>query len=468
MHLPAMYLPAVRLPALSPACLLLPGLLLAASAHATDTPAAPTAQRADVAAAARREDAAVRAWRRDIHEHPELSNREERTSKLVADHLKALGLAPRTGIAHHGVVAIIQGKLPGPKLALRADMDALPVTEQTGLPFASKATTVFNGQQTGVMHACGHDAHTAILLGVADALVAMRDTLPGSVMLVFQPSEEGAPEGEEGGAALMLKEGLFKDFKPDAMFGLHVFSTLPAGTIGVRSGPEMAASDKFTITVHGRQTHGSAPWGGIDPIVAAADIIGTAQTIVSRRTNIAALPAVVTFGSIHGGIRYNIIPDDVTLVGTIRTFDDRQRAAILGQLKDVATDVAAAHGASVDARVPDRDGNPVTYNNPALVARMRPSLEAVAGKDHVVEPPLQMGAEDFSYFAREVPSMFFFVGATAPGVDPSTAPSNHSPKFMLDESALDLGLRAMLQATLDYLHQGATKADQTIGAKHAS
>jgi amidohydrolase len=335
-------------------------------------------------------------------------------------------------------------------------MDALPVTEQTGLPFASKVTTEFAGQTTGVMHACGHDAHTAILLGVADALVAMRDTLPGSVMLVFQPSEEGAPAGEEGGASLMLKDGLFRDFKPDAMFGLHVFSTLPAGTIGVRSGPEMAASDKFTLVVHGRQTHGSAPWAGVDPIVAAADIIGTAQTIVSRRTNIAQLPAVVTFGSIHGGIRYNIIPDDVTLVGTIRTFDEKQRQAIFGELKEVATDVAAAHGATVDAQVPDRAGNPVTYNDPELTSRMRPSLEAVAGADHVVEPPLQMGAEDFSYYAKDVPAMFFFVGATSPGIDPATAPSNHSPKFLLDESSLDLGLRALLQVTLDYLHQGAS------------
>ncbi|HET6435336.1 MAG TPA: amidohydrolase [Xanthomonadaceae bacterium] len=433
--------------------------LLALSVPAPAARAADAVQRPEVAVAAQRERDAVLAWRRDLHRHPELSNREERTAKLVADHLRALGLRPRTGIAHHGVTAIIEGALPGPKLALRADMDALPVTEQTGLPFASTVKTQFNGQETGVMHACGHDAHTAILLGVADALVAMREQLPGSVMLVFQPSEEGAPAGEEGGASLMLEEGLFKDFKPDAMFGLHVFSTLPAGTIGVRRGPLMAASDKFTISVRGRQTHGSAPWGGIDPIVAAADIVGTAQTIVSRRTNIAALPAVVTFGSIHGGIRYNIIPDEVTLVGTIRTFDEAQRAKIFGELKDVASHVAAAHGASVDAQVPDRAGNPVTYNDPALTARMRPSLEAVAGRDKVVEPPLQMGAEDFSFYAKEVPAMFFFVGATTPGIDPATAPSNHSPKFMLDESALDLGLRAMLQATLDYLH-GDDAAEQ--------
>ena len=425
--------------------------------------AAPPAQRDEVVRAAAREADPVRAWRRDLHQHPELSNREERTAQFVADHLKALGLTPRTGIAHHGVVAIIQGKLPGPKVALRADMDALPVTEQTGLPFASKVTTDFAGQTTGVMHACGHDAHTAILLGIADALVAMRDTLPGSVMLVFQPSEEGAPPGEEGGASLMLKEGLFRDFKPDAMFGLHVFSTLPAGVLGVRGGPAMAGSDKFTMTIRGRQTHGSAPWAGIDPVVAAAQVIDDAQAIVSRRTNIARLPAVVTFGTIHGGIRYNIIPDTVELSGTIRSFDPAMREAIFTDLRNVADHVAAANGATADTAVPTGPTNPVTYNDPALTARMRPSLEAVAGADHVVEPPLQMGAEDFSYYAKQVPAMFFFVGATAPGVDPTTAPSNHSPKFLLDESALDLGLRALLQVTLDYLHQGATPAT-TAGA----
>ena len=412
-------------------------------------------QRPEVAAAAAELEDEVVAWRRDLHARPELSNREERTAKLVADHLRVLGLEPRTGIAHHGVTAIIEGALPGPRIALRADMDALPVTEQTGLPFASTATTMFRGEQVGVMHACGHDAHTAILLGVAEALVAMRDTLPGSVMLVFQPAEEGAPDGEQGGASLMLEEGLFADFEPEAMFGLHVFSTLPAGTIGVRGGPLMAASDKFTITVNGVQTHGSRPWGGIDPIVAAADIIGTAQTVVSRRTDIAKLPAVLSFGSIKGGIRYNIIPDSVELVGTIRTFDEGMRERIHADLRNVATHVAAAHGATVEAQVPDRQGNPVTVNDPALTARMLPSLQAVAGAANVVEPPRQMGAEDFAYYAREVPSMFFFVGATSPGIDPLTAPGNHSPLFVLDESSLDLGFRAMLQVTLDYLHGDA-------------
>ncbi len=439
----------------SPA-LLLPVLftaLLAPAAFAQSS--APTReQRPAVAAAGERLQDEVVELRRWFHQNPELSNREEQTAARVAEHLRALGLEPRTGIAHHGVTAIIDGGLPGPKIALRADMDALPVTEQTGLPFASKVTATFNGQQTGVMHACGHDAHTGILLGVADALVAMRDELPGQVMLVFQPSEEGAPAGEEGGASLMLEEGLFDEFEPEALFALHVFSSLPAGTIAVRGGPTMAASDKFTITVKGRQTHGSRPWGGIDPIVAAADLVGTAQTVVSRRSDLALQPAVVSFGSINGGIRYNIIPDEVQLVGTIRTFDEDMRARIHADLINVAEHVAAAHGATVDAQVPDSVGNPVTVNDPELTARMLPSLRAVAGADNVIEPPLVMGAEDFAYYAMEVPSMMFFVGATAPGIDPATAPSNHSPLFMLDESSLDLGLRAMLQLTLDYLHDG--------------
>ncbi|QWF17173.1 amidohydrolase [Lysobacter capsici] len=414
--------------------------------------AAQSSERPEVAAAAAKVKADVIAWRRDFHQHPELSNREERTSAKVTEHLRKLGLKPLTGIARHGVVAIIEGGKPGPKIAIRADMDALPVTEQVDLPFASKATATFRGETVGVMHACGHDAHTGILLGIADALVAMKKDLPGQVMLVFQPAEEGAPANEEGGASLMLKDGLFKDFKPEAMFGLHVFSTLPAGQLGVRGGPLMAASDRFSITIKGRQTHGSTPWGGIDPIVAAADVVGTAQTIISRRTNIAKLPAVVTFGSIKGGIRYNIIPDEVEMTGTIRTFDEGMRQAIFKDLKNVADHVSAAHGAHAEAQVPDQDGNPVTYNDPALTARMLPSLKAVAGDKNVIEMPLVMGAEDFSYYAKEVPAMFFFVGSTEAGVDPSTAPSNHSPKFKLDESSLDIGLRAMLQVTLDYLN----------------
>ncbi len=416
--------------------------------------AAQSGERPEVQAAAAKLKAQVVEWRRDFHQHPELSNREAKTAAKVAEHLRKLGLKPRTGIAQHGVVAIIQGGKPGPKIALRADMDALPVTEQTGLAYASKATGQYRGETVGVMHACGHDAHIAILLGVADALVANREQLPGQVMLIFQPAEEGAPGNEEGGASLMLKEGLFADFKPQAVFGLHVFSNVLAGKIAVRGGPLMAASDRFSIKVIGRQTHGSAPWNGIDPIVAGADLIGTAQTVVSRRANLAKQPAVLSFGAIKGGIRYNIIPDDVEMVGTIRTFDEGMRQQIFADLKNVAEHTAAAHGAKVEAQVPDQDGNPATVNDPALTAKMLPSLQAVVGAENVYEPPLQMGAEDFSFYAQQAPAMFFFVGSTGPGIDPATAPSNHSPQFLLDESSLDVGLRALLQVSLDYLHAG--------------
>ena len=407
---------------------------------------AQAAQRPEVTAAAQALEQKVVAWRRDFHANPELSLHEERTAAKVAEHLRALGLQP-VKLGGHGVVAIVQGGKPGPKIALRADMDALPVTEKTGLPYASKATTTFRGETVDVMHACGHDAHTGILMGVAEALVAMQKDLPGQVMLIFQPAEEG-----EGGAGSMLKEGLFKDFKPEAIFGLHVFATVQAGQIAVRGGPLMAASDRFNIKVIGRQTHGSAPWGGIDPIVATADLIGTAQTIVSRRTNIAKLPAVVTFGSIKGGIRYNIIPDDVEVVGTIRTFDAGMREKIFADLRNVSEHVAAAHGATVEANVPDSEGYPVTINDPALTARMLPSLQAVVGKDNVYEPPLQMGSEDLSLFGQVAPSMFFFVGSTAKGTDLSTVANNHSPQFLLDEESLDVGFRALMQVSLDYLH----------------
>ena len=428
-----------------------------ASACISCTFGAPLAHAADMArpevrAQAERLAPKVLAWRRDIHQNPELGNREVRTAKLVADHLRALGLDVKTGIATTGVVAVLKGGKPGPRIAIRADMDALPVTERHALPFASKVTSTFRGETVGVMHACGHDAHTATLMGVAEAMVAMKADLPGEVLFVFQPAEEGPPDGEEGGAEEMLKQGLFRDFKPEAVFGLHVFSTLNAGQIGYRAGPAMAASDRFNIVIKGRQTHGSRPWGGVDPIVAAADVIGTAQTIVSRRQNIAKQPVVVTFGAIKGGIRYNIIPDQVEMIGTIRTFDEGMRQAVFKDLQNVAEHVAAAHGATAVAQIPDTKGNPVTVNDPALTAKLLPSLERAAGKENVVEMGLNMGAEDFSFYAREVPGFFFFVGATPKGQDAGKAPSNHSPEFFLDESALDVGLRAMLQVTLDYLH----------------
>ena len=417
-------------------------LLLPAASHAAEL---------DVNTWAASVDGKVLTWRRDIHQFPELGNREFRTSKLVAEHLRKLGLEVTTGMAHTGVVAILKGGKPGPRLAIRADMDALPVTENSGLPFESKQTTEFRGEKTGVMHACGHDSHTAILMGVAEAMAKNKAQLPGEVMFIFQPAEEGPPDGETGGATAMLAEGLFKQFKPEAIFGLHVWSTLNANQLGYRSGPAMAASDRFRIVVKGRQTHGSRPWGGIDPVVAAADIISTAQSIVSRRMNISELPVVLTFGVVKGGIRYNIIPDEVELIGTIRTFDEGMRQKVFADLINVAKNVAAAHGATVITQVPDTTGNPVTANNPSLTARSVPSLIKVAGEANVVNMSLVMGAEDFAYYAQEVPGFFFFVGSTPVGKEASTAPSNHSPQYFLDEAALPLATRALLQVSLDFL-----------------
>jgi len=416
-------------------------------------PCSALAADAQVEALATKVDGKVQAWRRDIHQHPELGNREVRTAKLVAEHLRALGFDDvRTGIATTGVTAVLRGGQPGPRIALRADMDALPVTERSDLPFASKATSTFRGEPVGVMHACGHDAHVGILLGVAEALASIKAELPGEILFVFQPAEEGPPDGEEGGAEEMLAQGIFDRFKPQAVFGLHVFSTLNAGQVGWRSGPAMAASDRFNIVVQGRQTHGSRPWGGVDPIVASADLIGTAQTIVSRRQDISRLPVVLSFGAIKGGIRYNIIPDSVELVGTIRTFDEGMRQGVFADLKNVAESVAKAHGATAVVKVPDTKGNPVTANDPALTARVVPSLRKAVGDANVVEMGLVMGAEDFSFYAREVPGFFFFVGATPRGQDAIKAPSNHSPEFFLDEEALKVGTRAMLQVVLDHQH----------------
>ena len=416
-------------------------------------PCSALAADAQMEALATKVDGKVQAWRRDIHQHPELGNREVRTAKLVAEHLRALGFDDvRTSIATTGVTAVLRGGQPGPRIALRADMDALPVTERSDLPFASKATSTFRGEPVGVMHACGHDAHVGILLGVAEALASIKAELPGEILFVFQPAEEGPPDGEEGGAEEMLAQGIFDRFKPQAVFGLHVFSTLNAGQVGWRSGPAMAASDRFNIVVQGRQTHGSRPWGGVDPIVASADLIGTAQTIVSRRQDISRLPVVLSFGAIKGGIRYNIIPDAVELVGTIRTFDEGMRQAVFADLKNVAESVAKAHGATAVVKVPDTKGNPVTANDPALTARVVPSLRKAVGDANVVEMGLVMGAEDFSFYAREVPGFFFFVGATPRGQDAIKAPSNHSPEFFLDEEALKVGTRAMLQVVLDHQH----------------
>lgn len=408
------------------------------------------AQEPDVAAGAKAVQAQVVTWRRDIHQHPELGNNEVRTAKLVADQLRRIGLQPRTGIAHTGVVAVLKGGKPGPRIALRADMDALPVTEQTGLPFASKVKTTYRGQDVGVMHACGHDAHVAILLGVATALAAQKENLPGEVMFVFQPSEEGPPNpGENFGAKLMLDEGVFRDFKPDAVFGLHVWAGLPVGTIGVRSGPMLAAADEWSLTVRGQQTHGSRPWDGVDPITVAAQILLGTQSMIARQVNIAATPAVLTAGQFNAGVRFNIIPDEARMVGTLRTFDARQREDIIARFRRTAEDFAHASGAS--ARLDVAANAPATVNDPELTTRVRPSLQRAVGEANVVEMPLVTVAEDFAQFSNTVPGVYFFVGSTAPGIDPAKAPINHSPQFMLDEQALDVGVRALLQVAVDYL-----------------
>jgi len=386
-------------------------------------------------------------WRRHLHQYPELSNREFETAKYITKHLEALGLEVQTGVAHTGVVAKLKGGKKGPLIALRADMDALPVTEQVDLPFASTQTSTYRGNEVGVMHACGHDNHVAILMAVAESLAKVQDDLAGDVLFVFQPAEEGAPEGEEGGAELMLKEGLFKE-KPEAVFGLHVTSSLNTGQIGFREGPLMASSDSFSINVQGQQTHGSRPWNGVDPIVAASQIIMATQTISSRQVDVTKAPSVISFGAINGGVRSNIIPDNVELIGTIRTFDQAMRADIKKRLTKTAQLVAESAGAKADVHIDH--GYPVTVNNVALTQKMTPTLAKVAGQSNIITTDLITGAEDFSYYALETPGLFFFLGVTPQGQNAKTAASNHSPQFFADEKALQLGVNAMTQLVVDY------------------
>ncbi len=387
-------------------------------------------------------------WRRHVHQNPELSNREFETASYVEKHLRALGLEVKTGIAFTGVVGILKGDKPGPTLALRADMDALPVTEQVDLSFVSKATAEYRGETVGVMHACGHDTHVAILMAVAEVFSKNKADLEGTLMFIFQPAEEGAPGDEEGGAELMLAEGLFNDMKPDAAFGLHVWANKNSGVAAFRSGPAMAAVDDFELKVIGKQTHGSTPWNGVDPIVTAAQIINSVQTIISRKTNVTKAPAVVSFGAIKGGIRNNIIPDDVTMVGTIRNFDMDIRDDIHQDLNHIISHVAQANEADVNFKI--NEGYPVTVNDPELAEKMLPSLHKVFGEDNVVDPGLITGAEDFSYFANEVPGFYFFMGITPKDRDASKAPSNHSPHFYVDETALLNGVKAFVQLVQDY------------------
>jgi amidohydrolase len=425
-------------------------LLLTALAGLTASAARAEITPAELDAAAAALEPRVIEWRRDFHRHPELANREFRTAAKVADHLRALGLEVRTGIAHTGVVALVTGALPGPTILLRADMDGLPVTERTDVPFRSAATGEFRGRPVGVMHACGHDAHTAILMGAAEALVKLRDRLPGKVLLMFQPAEEGVPEGERGGAPLMLEEGLFDIARPEAAFGLHVMSALNAGTVGLRPGPFMAGSDFFRIVVTGRQSHGSRPWAGVDPVVAAAQIVNALQTIVSRHTNITALPAVVTVGAINGGVRHNIIPQTVEMLGTIRSFSPEMREKIIERMRTITTHIAEANGAAATLDMMPAP-NPVLVNNPTLTGRVVESLRGVVGADAVKTVGLQTVAEDFAHVARKVPSVYYWVGVTPAGQDAATAPDNHSDLFYVDEAGLSVGLRTMLRIAIDYL-----------------
>lgn len=388
-------------------------------------------------------------WRRDFHQHPELSNRETRTAAIVASHLKALGMQVETDIAYTGVVGILKGGKPGPTVMLRADMDALPVTEKADVPFKSLVTTNYNGVDVGVMHACGHDTHVAMLMGAAEVLAAVKNELHGDIMFVFQPAEEGAPQGEEGGAELMLKEGIFKKYKPDVAFGIHVMAGLNSGQIGYRSGPIMASADSFEITVKGKQTHGSSPWGGVDPISVAAQIVSGVNHIVSRQIDITKEPAIISFGKIAGGVRENIIPDSVEMVGTIRNFDMDNRQQIFEKLTITATHIAKASGAEAEVNI--FKGYPVTINNPELTAQMLPTLKNIVGAENLFDVPKITGAEDFSFYAQQVPGLFLFLGGTPTGQDVKTAPTNHSPYFYVDESTLKVGTKAMSQLAIDYL-----------------
>ena len=401
-------------------------------------------------AAAREVEPKVIAWRRDLHAHPELGNREFRTAAVVAEHLRALGLDEvRTGVAHTGVVGLLKGALPGPVVALRADMDALPVTEEVDVPFASKARTTWNGEEVGVMHACGHDLHTAILMGVAEVLVALRPSLQGTVKFIFQPAEEMPPAGEEGGAQMMIAEGAMESPKPDAIFGLHVTSRLALGVIGYRPGPTMASADTLQITIHGRQTHGAMPWFGVDPIVTAAQVVLGLQTVVSRQVDLTREPAVVTIGSIKGGVRGNIIPDSVDMHGTIRTFDEDMRDDVHERVTYLAE--AISRGSRAGCTVCIRKNYPVTVNDPELTAAMAPTLARVAGAAQLHLVPKVMGSEDFSFFQKVVPGLFFFVGVVPPGTDPNQAAPNHSPRFHADERSLVLGVRSLAHLACDFL-----------------
>lgn len=410
----------------------------------------PAQLRDKIAAAIDRTEAACIAWRKDIHQNPELGNREFRTAKLVADHLKKLGLEVKEGVAKTGVVGILRGGRPGPCIALRADMDALPIVENENLAYASKVKTEYNGRETGVMHACGHDTHVAILMSVAEVLAGVKNELKGTVKFIFQPAEEGPPEGEEGGAELMVKEGVMDNPKVDVIFGLHIESNIETGHIEYKPGAFMASSDWFRIKVKGRGSHGSQPWLGVDPIAISAQIIEGLQTIVSRQSELTKAPVVITVGKINGGVRNNIIPEECIMDGTIRTLDSKMQEQVHEKIKWTATKIAEAGGATAEVTI---DGKTlVTYNTPELVQQMIPSLQAAAGAANVKEREWVTGAEDFSFYGTRAPSFFFYLGGMPKGNDPKLAPPHHTAAFFVDDAGMKTGIRAFCQLVLDYMN----------------
>jgi len=399
----------------------------------------------------------VISWRRDIHEHPELGNHETRTAALIAKELSALGIEVKTGVAHTGVVGMLKGGKPGPVVALRADMDALPVIERIPLPFASKVTTMYSGKEVGVMHACGHDSHVAILLGVATVLSEMKNDLKGTVKFIFQPAEEGVMRGEEGGAELMIKEGVLENPKVDAIFGLHISSQLEVGKITYRPGGTYASVNDLKITVKGKSAHGAYPWSSIDPIVVSAQIINNLQSIVSRNLNITENAGIVTIGAINGGNRGNIIPEQVEMLGTVRALSAADEKMLVERVKQVVTKTAESAGATAEILIPFSSHYPITYNDPSLTAKMLPSLQKTAGADNVLLTVAHTGGEDFSFFQQKVPGIFFNLGGMPKGGDPLTAPSHHTPDFYLDESGFKLGVQAIANITVDYMEMNQAK-----------
>lgn len=390
-------------------------------------------------------------WRRDIHQNPELGNREFRTATLVAKHLRSLGMEVKTEVGVTGVIGVLKGGLPGPVVALRADMDALPVLERTPVSFASKATTFYEGKETAVMHACGHDSHVAILMGVAEILSGMQKELKGTVKFIFQPAEEGAPKGEEGGAELMVKEGALNNPKVDVIFGLHINAQVEVGKITYRPGGMFAGVGDMKITVKGKSSHGAEPWSSVDPIVVSAQIINNLQTIVSRNVNVTKNAAVVTIGAIHGGNRSNIIPEQVEMLGTVRTLSEADEKLVFERIRQIVTKTAEANGTEATLELPYSSHYPVTFNNIALTAKMLPSLQKSTGAENVVLVPAETGAEDFSFFANEVPGFYFYVGALPKGKDPETSAPHHTPEFYLDESGFITGVNAMVNLVVDYM-----------------